>query len=85
MTASEHFSGVDAISPTETVASLSSLIKSLPRRVRMWANSCADYYAAASMYEQLSKLSNAELSRRGLSRDTLAREIFRSCDRTAHG
>ena len=78
-------SNVDAVSQSETAASLSSSIKSLARFVIAWANSCADYYAAASMYEQLSKLSNAELSRRGLSRDTLAREIFRSCDRTAHG
>ena len=30
----------------------------------MWANSCADYYAAAAMYEQLSALSNAELHKR---------------------
>ena len=28
-------------------------------------NSCADYYAAAAMYEQLSRLSNAELHKRG--------------------
>jgi hypothetical protein len=85
MTASEHFSGVDAISPTETVASLSSLIKSLPRRVRMWANSCADYYAAAAMYEQLSALSNTELHKRSLSRDTLARDVFQSCGSNVRG
>jgi hypothetical protein len=41
-----------------------------------WARSCADYYAAAGLYERLSKLSDAELRRRGLSRDTLARTVF---------
>ena len=83
MTVSEHFSGVDAVPPTETAASLSSSIKSLAQRVTMWANTCADYYAAAALYEQLSGLSNAELHKRGLSRDTLARDVCESCDRTA--
>jgi hypothetical protein len=82
MAISEHFSGVD-VSTTETTASLSSSIKSLARFLVTWANSCADYYAAASMYEQLSRLSNAELHKRGLSRDTLARDLCQSCDRTA--
>ena len=85
MTASKHISDVHAIAPTETVASLSCLIKSLPRRVRMWANSCADYYAAAAMYEQLSALSNAELHKRSLSRDALARDVFQSCDSNVRG
>jgi hypothetical protein len=35
----------------------------------------ADHYAAAAMYEQLSRLSDAELQRRGLSRSTLARDV----------
>jgi hypothetical protein len=85
MAMTEHISRIDAVAPTETAASLSSSIKSLARFFMTWANSCADYYAAASMYEQLSKLSNAEPHRRGLSPDTLAREVFQSCDRTAHG
>jgi hypothetical protein len=41
-----------------------------------WARSCAEHYAAAGLYEHLSKLSDAELRRRGLSRDTLARAVF---------
>jgi hypothetical protein len=36
----------------------------------------ADYYAAATLYEGLSKLSDGELQRRGLSRHTLARDVF---------
>jgi hypothetical protein len=47
-----------------------------------WIATCADYYAAAAMYEQLSGLSNAELERRGHSRATLARDICVKCDRT---
>ena len=84
MAITEQFSGVDALSSTEKSASLSSSIKSLARFLVTWVNSCADYYAAAAMYDQLSKLSNAELHKRGLSRDTLAWDLCQSCDRTAY-
>jgi len=50
-------------------------------RIATWAEVCADYYAAAAMYEQLSVLSDAELTRRGLSRATLARDTCVACDR----
>jgi hypothetical protein len=83
MAISEHISGIDAVPPTEKAASLFGSIKSLAHHVRMWVDSCADYYAAAAMYEQLSKLSDTELHRRGLSRDTLARDVCRACDRAA--
>jgi len=49
---------------------------------RAWVATCADYYAAAAMYEQLSRLSNAELERRGLNRASLARVVCDNCDRT---
>ena len=39
--------------------------------IARWRNTAADYYAAASRYEALAALSDAELSRRGLSRTTL--------------
>ena len=79
----EHFSGVDAVLPTEKAALLSSSVKSLAQLVAIWANTCADYFAAAAVYEQLSGLSDAELHKRGLSRDTLAWHVCASCDRTA--
>ena len=89
MAITEHISGIDsgidAVPSAETAASLSSSIKSLVRFFVTWADSCANYYAAAAIYEQLSKLSNAELHKRGLSRDTLASDVFQSCDRTAEG
>jgi hypothetical protein len=36
----------------------------------------ADYYAAAAIYEQLSRLSDAEPHRRGLPRENLARDVL---------
>jgi hypothetical protein len=64
-------------------ASFSDCLRSIGRRLSAWINTCSDYSAAAATYEQLRRLSNAELHRRGLSRDTLARDVCRSCDRTA--
>ena len=40
-----------------------------------WLHDCADRYAAAAAYEDLSRLSDAELKHRGLSRDILARDL----------
>src|SRR5262249_12546603 len=61
-------------------ASPSEWLKSAAQRVAAWASACADYYAAASLYDNLRGLSDAELRRRGLSRDTLARDVCQSCD-----
>ena len=41
-----------------------------------WIIACADAYVASAMYEDLSRLSDAELRRRGLSRENLARDVF---------
>jgi len=55
--------------------------------IARWAGTCiealGDFYAATAMYEQLSRLSDAELTRRGLSRANLAREVLAACERTA--
>jgi hypothetical protein len=48
---------------------------------RLAVRSCADYWAAAAAYEKLSRLSDAELRHRNLSRDTLARDLTAWCDR----
>jgi hypothetical protein len=50
-------------------------IASFGERIAHWIEARADHYAAAAMYEQLSGLSDAELRRRGLSRETLAKDI----------
>ena len=72
--------------PTEAAASpgsappVSDWIKSIRQRVSAWASACADYYSAAALYDELRGLSDAELRRRGLSRDTLARDACQACD-----
>ena len=44
-------------------------------KIGAWARACADNYAAAGLYGQLSGFSDTELKHRGLSRDTLARDV----------
>ena len=46
-----------------------------------WVRTCAEHYAAAGLYERLSRLSDAELHRRGLNRNTLAQTIFHDVGR----
>jgi hypothetical protein len=58
----------------ERTRTLSIWIRSAGPRIVTWAETCADYYAAAAMYEHLSRPSDAELARQGPSRATLARE-----------
>jgi hypothetical protein len=70
-----------AFAPSKPAGSFANWIKAIGVRIAAWADTCADYYAAAAMYEQLSALSDAELSRRGLSRATLAGEVRAACDR----
>ena len=65
----------------EAKAGIGRAAKSLAAKASAWLDTCADYYAAAAIYEHLSKLSDAELSRRGLSRGTLASDIARTCGR----
>ena len=48
-------------------------------RIRSWLETCRDYRRAAASYDELRWLSEAELRRRGLSRDTLARDICSAC------
>jgi hypothetical protein len=77
-------------SPTQTDASpvlgpsATEWLASISRRVGAWASACADYYSAAALYDELRGLSDAELRRRGLSRDTLARDACQACDMLGH-
>ena len=54
----------------------SERLKTIWVSLMTWVDTCAEYRAAAAIYEQLSALSNAELARRGLSRATLARDVL---------
>ena len=51
--------------------------------VGRWIADCievmAGHYAAAAKYEELSRLPDAELRRRGLARATLARAVLTAC------
>lgn len=52
---------------------LSSALEWLVERIDAYA----DYRASAALYENLRRLSDAELHKRGLRRETLARYAFR--------
>jgi hypothetical protein len=60
---------------TDKPAATRSIWVSLVWRVVSWAKHCADQYAAAAMYQQLSGLSDTELTHRGLSRANLAHDV----------
>jgi hypothetical protein len=81
MTIHDQILPKEAFELREPTSSLSSWIRSVGLQIVMWVETCADYYAAAAMYEQLSGLSDAELMHRGLSRGTLAQDICAACDR----
>jgi hypothetical protein len=83
MTTHDHILSADAFAVNKPARSHFGYIRSIGRRLAVWADTCADYYAAAAMYEQLSTLSDAELMRRGLSRATLANDVRAACERTS--
>jgi hypothetical protein len=60
---------------------LAARLLSIAKWVRDYIETMTDYYAAAAIYEELSRLSDAELHRRGLSRADLARDVVAARDR----
>ena len=58
-----------------TTAPARSKLFSLCAGIATWLKDCADNYAAAIAYENLSRLSDTELKHRGLSRDVLSRDL----------
>ena len=76
-----ELAGADSQRTNVNVLSIISSVRSLGKHVATWIRTCADYYAAAIMYEQLSGLSDAELHRRGLTRENLGRDVCAVCDR----
>ena len=65
-----------------STATVVGAISSLRRYVTAWAATCADYYSAAALYEELRGMSDAELRNRGLARQTLAHDLCTANDRT---
>jgi hypothetical protein len=70
-----------AASPDSGGPPLAMRISSIARLIADCIKVMAEHYAAAAKYEQLSRLSDAELKRRGLSRENLARAVRDACDR----
>jgi hypothetical protein len=66
---------MDARRDTDFV-NLKSAVKWLAARIEAYA----DYRGSVALYEELRRLSDAELRRRGLRRETLARHAFRLRD-----
>ena len=83
MASFSQLSDMEALAPAGSASDLSGWLRKLGARSATCASTCADYYAAASLYEELRGLSDAELRNRGLSRDTLARDACETCDRSA--
>jgi hypothetical protein len=80
----------EASSPTATsvgerAASPFNLVKSLAIGIASWVQSTADLWAAAALYDTLRGLSDAELHKRGFSRDTLVRDVLQSGAHIARG
>jgi hypothetical protein len=82
MTAHHQVFSTAAPAASTSPAALSNWIGSVGSRLAAWVDTCADYYAAAAVFQQLASLSDAELARRGLSRARLARDVCAACDRT---
>ncbi len=64
--------------------SLSTRFSAREAQLAVWVKTCADYYEAVVLYEQLSGLADTELHRRGISRATLARDVREACPSTAN-
>ena len=65
--------------------SLAATARKVIDRMVEGIEACADYAAAAAICKQLRRLSDAELRRRGLSRESLARDVCVATDRTGRG
>ena len=70
---SQFPSAVNALAAPRGGLQLAARLSSMAKPISAYIDMMADFYAAATLDDELSKLSNADLQRRGLSRDTLAR------------
>ena len=70
------------VSAMPTQERLFGSVRSTTRSVVVWLKVCANCCATVALYEELNRLSDAELRRRGLSRDTIARHALNMCTLT---
>jgi hypothetical protein len=89
MTQFRRFSGTKDVlgwspagAPHDGGTPFASRLAAIGRWIGDCAATLAEYYEATTVYEQLSRLSDAELRRRGLSRADLARDALAILDRT---
>jgi hypothetical protein len=82
MTAHDHLFASRTLAGGEPATPLPTWIGSIGRRLAVWAKTCADHWEAAAVYAQLAALSDTQLTRRGLSRATLAQDVRAACDRS---
>jgi hypothetical protein len=71
----QRFAAPDMMFPGAGESPRYSWLGLMRTRLAAWAETCADHYAAAAAYDDLSRLSDTELKHRGLSRDMLARDL----------
>jgi hypothetical protein len=72
--------------PARRPASASAFVRAICSTgagIAGWLATAADYFTAAAAYERLSGLADAELRRRGMSRERLGRDVCRACDRAS--
>lgn len=79
MTAHDQSSSFDIAGRSRLTRFFKSMER-LQTAVVGWIRTATNYYAAATLYEQLSGLSDSELKRRGLSRISLAHDIVAACE-----
>jgi hypothetical protein len=75
------FPTIGKVTSRTTAPTRTGSLRRLGTRIAECVRASADYYAAAATYEQLSRLSDAELNRRGLSRANLGRDVCAAFDR----
>jgi len=71
----ERFAAPEAMPIDEGRALRPPWLQLMRARLAAWTRLWADCYAAAAAYDDLSRLSDAQLNHRGLSRDILARDL----------
>jgi len=71
----ERFAATELMVSSAGEPSQPSWLGLLGVRLASWVRTCADHYAAAAAYDDLSRLSDTQLEHRGLSRDILARDV----------
>lgn len=74
---------VDRYTTRVPVTSALHRTSAVVRLLQTWLRTAFEFYWVAEEYEELSRLSDAELHRRGLSRESMARDVIKSATEKA--